>query len=48
MDGGWHDSRWIGHRNRKLAVMSYARAVCRVAEVLTHAEYSADRWKDRL
>jgi mRNA interferase HigB len=37
-----------GNRYRLIAVVSYAAAVCRVVDMLTHAEYSSDRWKDRL
>lgn len=37
-----------GNRYRLLAVVNYAAAICRVADVLTHAEYSTDRWKERL
>ena len=37
-----------GNEYRLIAVVNYAAAVCRVVEVLTHAEYSTDRWKDRL
>ncbi|MEX0777840.1 MAG: type II toxin-antitoxin system HigB family toxin [Phycisphaeraceae bacterium] len=37
-----------GNEYRLIAVVRYARAVCRVVEVLTHAEYSTGRWKDRL
>lgn len=37
-----------GNRYRLIALVNYAAAVCRVAEVLTHAEYSTGRWKDRL
>ena len=37
-----------GNRYRLIAVIHYQAAVCRVVEVLTHAEYSTDRWKERL
>jgi mRNA interferase HigB len=37
-----------GNRYRLLTVIGYAAAVCRVVDVLTHAEYSTDRWKDRI
>jgi mRNA interferase HigB len=37
-----------GNHYRLVAVVHYATAVCRVVEVLTHAEYSTDRWKQRL
>ena len=37
-----------GNRYRLLAVMNFAAAMCRVVDVLTHAEYSTNRWKDRL
>jgi len=37
-----------GNQYRLLTVIHYAAAVCRVVDVLTHAEYSTDRWKDRL
>lgn len=37
-----------GNRYRLLAVVNYASAVCRVVDVLTHAEYSTDKWKDRV
>jgi len=37
-----------GNRYRLLAVVHYATSVCRIVDVLTHAEYSTDRWKDRL
>jgi len=37
-----------GNEYRVIAVLSYASAVCQVREVLTHAEYSTNRWKDRL
>jgi mRNA interferase HigB len=37
-----------GNRYRLLAVVNYPSAVCRVVDVLTHAEYSTDKWKDRI
>jgi mRNA interferase HigB len=37
-----------GNAYRLLTVINYAACVCRVVDVLTHAEYSTDRWKDRL
>jgi len=37
-----------GNRYRLLVVLSYVAAACRVVDVLTHAEYSSDRWKDRI
>jgi mRNA interferase HigB len=37
-----------GNRYRLLAVIHYATAVCRVLGILTHAQYSTNRWKDRL
>jgi mRNA interferase HigB len=37
-----------GNEYRLLTVINYASAVCRVIEVLTHAEYSTNRWKDRI
>jgi mRNA interferase HigB len=37
-----------GNEYRLLTVIHYAAAVCRVVDVLTHAEYSTDRWKDRI
>jgi mRNA interferase HigB len=37
-----------GNQYRLITVVNYAAAVCRVVDVLTHAEYSTDRWKDRL
>jgi mRNA interferase HigB len=37
-----------GNEYRLITVVNYARAVCRIVEVLTHAEYSTNRWKDRL
>lgn len=37
-----------GSRYRLITVIHYASAVCRVVEVLTHVEYSTNRWKDRL
>ncbi len=37
-----------GNRYRLIAVVHYASAICRVVDVLTHAEYSTNRWKDRL
>jgi mRNA interferase HigB len=37
-----------GKEYRLITVVNYAAAVCRVVEVLTHAEYSNGRWKDRL
>jgi mRNA interferase HigB len=37
-----------GNRYRLLAVVNYAAAICRVVDVLTHADYSTGRWKDRL
>jgi mRNA interferase HigB len=37
-----------GNHYRLLVVINYAAAVCRVVDVLSHAEYSTDRWKDRL
>ena len=37
-----------GNHYRLLAVLNYAAAVCRVVDVLTHSQYSTDRWKDRL
>lgn len=37
-----------GRQYRLIVVIHYASAVCRVVEVMTHAEYSMDRWKDRL
>jgi mRNA interferase HigB len=37
-----------GNRYRLLAVVHYATAVCRIVNVLTHAQYSTSRWKDRL
>ncbi len=37
-----------GNEYRLITVIHYARALCRVVEALTHAEYSTDRWKDRL
>ena len=37
-----------GNRYRLIAVVNYAAAVCRVVDVLMHAEYSTERWKDRL
>jgi mRNA interferase HigB len=37
-----------GNIYRLIVVINYALAVCRVVEVLTHAEYSTDRWKARL
>ncbi|MGH7179506.1 MAG: type II toxin-antitoxin system HigB family toxin [Tepidisphaeraceae bacterium] len=37
-----------GNQYRLITVIHYGAAVCRVVEVLTHAEYSTGRWKDRL
>lgn len=37
-----------GNQYRLIAVINYVSAVCRVVDVLTHAEYSTNRWKDRL
>jgi len=37
-----------GNRYRLLTALHYSTAVCRVLDVLTHAEYSTDRWKDRI
>jgi mRNA interferase HigB len=37
-----------GNRYRLLAMIHYATAVCRVVDVLTHAQYSTGRWKDRI
>jgi mRNA interferase HigB len=37
-----------GNRYRLLTALHYSAAVCRVLDVLTHAEYSTDRWKDRI
>ena len=37
-----------GNNYRLLSVMNFATRLCRVADVLTHAEYSAERWKDRI
>jgi mRNA interferase HigB len=37
-----------GNSYRLIAVVDFGRAIIRVVEVLTHAEYSKGRWKDRL
>jgi mRNA interferase HigB len=37
-----------GNEYRLIAVVNYRAAICRVVEVLTHAEYSTNRWKGRL
>ena len=37
-----------GNRCRLPVIVNYTAAVCRVVDVLTHAEYSTGRWKDRL
>jgi mRNA interferase HigB len=37
-----------GNEYRLITVINYAAAVVVVREVLTHAEYSKDDWKDRL
>ena len=37
-----------GNSYRLIAVIDFGRATIRVVEVLTHAEYSKGRWKDRL
>lgn len=37
-----------GNRYRLLVVVNYAAAMCRVVEVLSHNEYSTERWKGRL
>lgn len=37
-----------GNEYRLLTVVNYALAMVLVREVLTHAEYSKGRWKDRL
>ena len=37
-----------GNRYRLLTVINYSAGVCRVVDVLTHAEYSTDRWKGRI
>ncbi|HMB94679.1 MAG TPA: type II toxin-antitoxin system HigB family toxin [Tepidisphaeraceae bacterium] len=37
-----------GNEYRLIAAIHYATSVCRVVEMLTHAEYSTNRWKDRL
>jgi mRNA interferase HigB len=37
-----------GNQYRLITVIQYASAICRVVDVLTHAEYSTNRWKDRL
>ena len=37
-----------GNRYRLPVIVNYTAAVCRVVDVLTHAEYSTGRWKDRL
>jgi len=37
-----------GNRYRLLTVINYSAGVCRVVDVLTHAEYSTNRWKGRI
>ena len=37
-----------GNRYRLPVIVNYTAAVCRVVDVLTLAEYSTGRWKDRL
>jgi mRNA interferase HigB len=37
-----------GNEYRLIAVVNYAAATVLVIDVLTHAEYGKDRWKDRL
>jgi mRNA interferase HigB len=37
-----------GNSYRLIAVIDFGRATIRVVEVMTHAEYSKGRWKDRL
>jgi mRNA interferase HigB len=37
-----------GNSYRLIAVIDFGRSTVRVIEVLTHAQYSKGRWKDRL
>jgi mRNA interferase HigB len=37
-----------GNAYRLISAVSYSAAVCRVVDVLTHAGYPTDRWKDRV
>jgi mRNA interferase HigB len=37
-----------GNKYRLLTRIDYRRQILRVVEMLTHAEYSKNRWKDRL
>lgn len=37
-----------GNHYRLLTMIHYANAICRIIDVLTHAEYNKDKWKDRL
>lgn len=37
-----------GNEYRLITIIHYKMAVCRVVDVLTHAEYTKDRWKDRI
>jgi mRNA interferase HigB len=37
-----------GNRYRLITAIDFQLSVVRIVEVLTHAEYSSNRWKDRL
>lgn len=37
-----------GNSYRLIAVVNYESFVCRITHVLTHAEYSAGRWKNQI